>query len=395
MNEGAEGLEGVGGRELLKDMETAAQALCKARKDGASVLIRYHNDADGICSALCICEALEPLQCISFPSDSATYQMEDAHIDVNLLSRGKNSLAIMLDFGVNEESLEALKEIKKTGAKLIIIDHHPYCEKVKEIADVFVSPLSHSLESKYAAGFLCAKIAKIAGVGEGVEKYPKIALADEKERLLENYARIALAGDRSSLAPIEEDAKKAALVLEYAATYEKFPKKLEFYKKLLEEGELFSSIYASAREKFEEIVEAAKNCTRRVERKEMAFHYVNMDKLMKMRHFPSKARALTQVFDALCEEEGMVQRGKKNEAAAGEREKGNAVVVIGFGESLVTFRANQEAIKKGFDAGKIIERIKEEIKTGINLGGGHAAAASIRTKKGFAKIVLLEVEKAL
>ncbi len=371
---------------LSEKMKECSKLLAEARDSKASVLIRYHNDADGICSGLCI-SGIFSSNISSFPSDSATYLAEDSYSDARLLSGKKgaglalgegNALAIILDFGVNEESVSSLRELKASGAKLIIIDHHPFCKEAEELADLLVSPISFSLESKYTAGYLCSEIAKIA-MGSGIAKGKGGAGKEgEVSEKLERYKKIALAGDRSMLGKIEENERKAALVLEYVATYKEFPKNLEFYRKVLEDKELFASIYASAREKFEEIIREAGNCTRVVRKGKLILHYINIDKLMKKHHFPSKAKALTQVFDAVC-----------------ENEKGHAVVVIGWGESLITFRVSPEAILLGFSAAEIIEKVKLEVKGGINTGGGHAAAASIRAKKGYGPLILKEIEKLI
>ncbi|HQT45208.1 MAG TPA: hypothetical protein PLO51_04460, partial [Candidatus Micrarchaeota archaeon] len=66
---------------------------------------------------------------------------------------------------------------------------------------------------------------------------------------------------------------------------------------------------------------------------------------------------------------------------------GTPIAVVGFSDRLVTFRANKEAVACGFRSDFVIGEIKKSMHSGIEGGGGHASAASIRMASGLGSIV--------
>ncbi|MEM2963039.1 MAG: DHH family phosphoesterase [Candidatus Anstonellales archaeon] len=347
---------------LGKKIKDTANALLEASRSGAFALIRYHNDADGICAALSIGKIFFNPPPLFIPSHSATYSLEEAEDDAEILLKKEKPLCILLDFGVNDESVRAIGRLKDEGIEVLIIDHHPISNRLQHV-DFLVSPLLYSLSSDYTTGFLCAQIAKYAGISD---------------KSVDMYGRVSIAGDKSELIKVGEKERKAAMILEFVSSSSEFPKNVQYYERVLEDKELFDSLWLCAKDKFEKILEGSRTCTRVVEKEKWKLYYINVDKLTKREHFPSKAKALTVIFDAICEVES-----KK------------AVIVVGWGDALIVFRANREAIEAGFDSIKVIEMVKAEIGNAIRSGGGHRAAASIRTKRGFGPIILREIERMI
>lgn len=350
-------------KKLKPGMRAVARKLLAALHLKRGMLLRFHNDADGVCSGLAIWSILKSEKTICIQNDSAVYETESAHRDRGVLSKSLSPLVILVDFGANEESIEALKLLKEANIEVIVIDHHPPSEKAKEFIDLFLSPFNVGGGSEYSAGYLCTEIAKCAG-----------SSAHEMDAL----ARVSLTGDRSSLyAPKQDDAKKA-LVLDYISSCKEFSHTLEFYEKALEGKSLFISAYSEARDKMEE---AAKESRRHKKMKELGKFFVcfvSLDGFTKKNEFPSKGKAIGIVFDELAQE---------NPSAP--------FIAIGHGKGIINFRVSKNAIKQGFSALKLIISLKKELLTGIESGGGHHAASSMRIKKGYERIMLDEIEKII
>jgi len=346
---------------LVPDMQKAARKLLAARLLGRQMILRYNNDADGISAGIGIASVLRPAKFSAVQHNSAIYNTADALRDISSLRGTFAPLLILVDFGANVESVEALAIVKSAGIEILVVDHHPPSPKANELCSVFVSPWNVGAASEYPAGLLCCEIAKIAGADAG---------------RMDAIARISLTGDKSRLySPSEEDEGRA-LALDFLATYANFANTLEFFESVLTDEGLLAQIVGQAREKMGNIAKMAGNYAREKEVGPFKVYLVGLDKLAKNNEFPSRGKITGAYFDSV-------------------KKEGMPTIVIGHGERLISFRANKEARDAGFNATKLIEELKGELKDGIESGGGHDVAASLRIQKEFEKIVLEEVLKRI
>ncbi|MFA5382675.1 MAG: DHH family phosphoesterase [Candidatus Micrarchaeia archaeon] len=341
--------------EISEKMKPIMDKIANEIKNASKIILRYHNDADGITGALAIYKALNSRKLLTFQNKGVTYEPGDALSDIRILQNESNPLVILTDFSTNSESKEARQLIKKSGIGLIIIDHHPTEEKIQ--ADIYLSPWELNGNSFYTAGWMCCEIAKILGFKE----------ADE-------LSKIALTGDKSIFyKPTKED-KEKAIVLDYIGIYSRFPNTLEFYDSVLNDRILFTSISASAMEKLDEIAEVADKYSRVKEIKNIKLVILQLDKIVKRFSFPSKSKATGAVFDRYDEEN-------------------KPFILIGYGERLITIRTNINAQEIGLGADVIVKKIKESLSDLIISGGGHPGASAMRIQKDSAKIIINEVLK--
>ena len=155
-------------------MINIAEELKKATEiseKGNNIVLRFHNDADGIAGALAIYKALKPCKIFSYQNKGVTYSPGDALTDIRLLQDSVNPLVVLSDFATNEESREARKLIKNAGIKLIIIDHHPTEEEIAAEAYIYLSPWEVGGDSFYTAGWMACEIAKLLGLNKEEAKY--------------------------------------------------------------------------------------------------------------------------------------------------------------------------------------------------------------------------------
>ena len=233
--------------EALKPrIAEAAQKILAAKKLNRFILLRFHGDADGVSGAMALTKLC---RMYAIQQNSAVYSVKDAMKDLAQIHYETMPLVILLDFGSSDESTEGIQLLKASGAEILVIDHHPCGGKIKQNANLFVSPWVVESDAKletqnqtqetvdpsqYPAGYLATEIARAGGLNN---------------EIVEPLARISCAGDKSSIIIVSDTDKERALVLDYMASYSGFGNNLEFYENIMKKPELFQSMLLQAREK--------------------------------------------------------------------------------------------------------------------------------------------------
>lgn len=342
-------------RKLRRRFRKAADFLRSKADEGLPFIIRFNNDADGIAAALSIRKALltyaPGLRLKDAQNNSAVYSIEDARSDVSWFRiNGGKGCAILLDFAANYESVPALEYVRSSSSYSIIIDHHPFDRRASSSANMFVSPWLAGGGSEYTSSLLSGEIAR------------EVAPVD-----VDILQRIGLYGDRSSL--IRRNSKKFimfATALDFMAAERKH--RLKTYERVLEDPKLVEEIHIRAMARVEEIRSLLKRRTKRkhLENDFWAF-LLDFRRIGRWRGFPAKGTVMNILLDM------------------GRRKA--PLVCIGYGEDFVSFRGNRLAEERGFNATVLIKKLKSEFSELILGGGGHALAASMRTKKGYGSFI--------
>jgi len=341
--------------KLRHEIMLCAKKLLVAKKMGRHVLLRFHNDADGISGALALTKIIA--KPYTHQQNSANYTVFDAMRDIGNLQSEKSPLVILLDFACGKESSEGLKLLKASGAEIIIIDHHPNDGHAEENCSLLVSPWrvsNQEIASSYVAGYLSCEVARSCKEEVG------------------NLPGIACAGDKSSILPVTEKDVEMAIVLDYMATYSGFGNKLDFYKNAIENKELYFSVLIQAKEALDRVTDEIKAHMKKRYDGPVSVYTIDTERI-KSKEFPGKGKITTRGFE-LVEE---------------------PAVVLGVWKNGLSFRINSGAIGKGIQANEIIAILKEEMPDFIEGGGGHARAASLRIREGFVDSVVEKIiEKA-
>ena len=326
-----------------------AKYLLLAQKLNRFILLRFHGDADGISAAFAITKFL---RCKAEQQNAAIYSTRDAVRDLNTFNYQYAPLAVFVDFGASQESIEALKLLHSAGVEIIIIDHHPPVDEVSGIA-VLLSPWQINddpTSSQYPAGYLACEIAQVAGIKNMAE-----------------LARISCAGDKSKIIDVDDSDKDKALVLDFLAIYSSYGNNLDFYRNAIENPELFKSILQQAKDKMKNLYESAIKLMKKHNAGELALYVVELDNIIKEQEFPSRGKVVTMISENLGNE--------------------RPVMVVGYGKKTIVIRLNQMAADAGYAADQLISELKVSMKNFIESGGGHTKAAAIRTHEGYVKSV--------
>lgn len=348
-------------KSLFPDIKKCALFIKNALIEGRQPVIRFHNDADGVASAILAAEAVEGFlsknnlktSIRSFQTTSAIFTVEDAIFEINRASHmEKKPIIILLDHGANSESLDGIGQLKKNNFKLAIIDHHPPASEIADIADVFVSPFARGGDSNYTTGLLVFEVAKLL--------FP--AVEDRKE-----LVEISLEGDRSKFSAGLES--KTTIALGYKIVYVDYPNCLPVYKKFLDNLSEIQEAYDQAQNKLRIALERAETYTK-IRQAKNDFTILVVKLKFKEGAYPSKGNILTAVKEKYC-----------------AKHPGRPVVALGYGGDKIIIRASKEALEKNFKANDVIKQLKKEFPTEIIAGGGHDVAASMQVKEELAPTI--------
>ena len=350
---------------LAKPFDDCARRIRRAIFSFRPILIRYNGDADGICAGLSLKRAIESVmggdakrRLFFAQNNPAIYSPGDALRDVSLIrmlpEQMEKPLFLLVDFAANSESVEALELLKGAGVEIAIIDHHPFDAKAPTLLDCFVSPLTCNGTSHYCAGLLAGEVAK------------RVNDVDVSE-----LQRTAMAGDKSRLVERSEQHERLATAVDFLAIYQKDTSTLDFFDASVRDKAFMDSVYTQAVAKMQQSHAIAKEF---VKIKDLPNGFklckLKLDAAAKKGEFPTKGKATGLIHDELAAQADV------------------PIVTLVYGERMISIRANLKAKERGFNASKMIDQLKAEMKNAVESGGGHDVAASIKVNKGFGKIVL-------
>lgn len=349
---------------LLPRFEAAAQMLVKALENQRPILVRFDGDGDGISSALSIVEALEsaavqhhyPLKLLrTVQSEGPNYRDEEATLDVgNVVPFADNKpLMVFLDHGGNDTSLPALAKLKENDFQLIVVDHHPTnVSAIEQVVDVFACPWAVCDNgSDYPTALLAYEIACRVWPGQ----------AEKTE-----YAYWGLQADKSPFA--SKGTLKEPLVIEYLVKYNQDASSLPSYRRALAHPQEVERIYHLAKEKMDQAKTKAIAKAKVKPLKDLTLIVAKLNVLGGK--WPPKGQLVNRL------------QAHYSETLAG------GVVVIGYGDDKILFRANQKAFDMGFRANTFITALKEQMPQSVYSGGGHEVAAAMKVNREHLKPLL-------
>ena len=348
-------------RALAPEFERVARILMERVFSLTPILIRHHDDADGITSGLLLKNAIldfasagagragrasVPLPKTFLRSEWTDYAIYDSFRlleDRNwALGFQKKPLLLLLDHGGNEDSHDAVRDAA-SFFDIVIVDHHPPDSRLREHSLAFVNSIAAGGTSSHTTGLLCFEIAR------------RMQAAPREELLW-----VSLEGDHSDF---RRGVWPQVLALEYLSQTRH---SLDDCEKLFADAQTLDIYYKKARTAIEDMMGNARKNTKtfRINSsggKSEAVLQVTRMSFLKKNEFPSKSLAINEIHNALEYADANL-----------------AVVSIGVIRDSLSFRASKPAGAVGFKANGIIERLKEQFGSAVRSGGGHELAASIR-----------------
>ncbi|WP_409197791.1 DHH family phosphoesterase [Methanobrevibacter acididurans] len=390
--------------KLKPKMYEAAKAIRRAILDGRTILIRHHNDADGICSGVAMEKAVVPiLKEINpdneaeyhyfkrSPSKAPFYELEDVVKDLSFaledLDRHgqKLPLIVLLDNGSTEEDIVALMQAKIYDIEIVVIDHHFPGEvvdgrvAVDDYVDTHVNPYLVGGDSQITAGALATEVAHIINpeCKDLISHLPGIAAVGDHAESKEAEDYIKLAGEKDY---DREQLDKVAECIDFESYFLRFMNGRGIMDTILgvdnidKHDKMINALYKEYRRRVDNQLKAAiPNLKKSKLDNGIYFNVLDVEKYAHKFTFPAPGKTCGFVHDSVVQSIG----------------EDKPIVTLAYGPDFGVIRAT-DAVNEmfGFNLNDVIPKIAVKVpQSGLD-GGGHECAGSLKFVEGLSEDVL-------
>ncbi|MFA7561991.1 MAG: OB-fold nucleic acid binding domain-containing protein [Methanoculleus sp.] len=384
---------------LKPQMRKVAKEIRKAVLTARPIILRHHADADGICAAVAVEQAVTALiretgsdfdaEYFLFkrsPSKAPFYEIEDITRDLdfalkdNIRYGQKMPMILLMDNGSTEEDMPSLRVTRIFDLPVMVVDHHHPDEIVDDYLIGHVNPYHVGGDYGVTAGMLGTEVARMVNpsVEDQIRHLPAIAGLGDRSEAPERARYIAVAAPEYT----EDDCRNIALALDYEQFWLRFSDGREIVKEILnlsgnpDRHERFVNLLVEeANRAIEEQLEAIMP---HVESRMLAngAHLFMLDvELFAHRFtFPPPGKTSGEVHDRLVREH-----------------PGEPVVTLGFGPDFAVLRSRGVMM----NIPQMVRELHSEIVGGGVSGGGHLVVGSIKFVEGMRDTVIESLIKKI
>ena len=378
--------------KLRPEMRKVAKIIRKAIFTSQPIILRHHADADGICSAVAIEQAVVSLiresggdfdaEYFLFkraPSKAPFYEIEDITRDLDFYLKDhvrfgqKIPLVILTDNGSTEEDEPSYKIASVYDIPFIVVDHHHPDATIDKYLQAHVNPYHVGGDFGITAGMLGTEVARLINpkVEPLIRHLPAVAGVGDRSEAPERALFLALVRDQFS----EDACKDIALALDYEQFWLRFNDGREIVKDILNisgNTERHKKLVALLVEGANTMIEDQMNASMphvvpRVLKNEANLFLLDVEIHAHKFTFPPPGKTSGEVHDRLCKQNA-----------------GKPVVTIGFGPDFAVLRSRGVLM----NIPRMVRELRNEIPGGGISGGGHLVVGSIKFVEGMRDVVL-------
>ncbi|MGX8693524.1 MAG: OB-fold nucleic acid binding domain-containing protein [Methanobrevibacter sp.] len=406
---------------LKPKMREAAHKIRRAILDGRTILLRHHNDADGICAGVAMEKAIIPLIEYANPSNDAQYyyfkrspskapfyELEDVVKDLSFALEDqerhgqKLPLIVLLDNGSTEEDIVALMQAKIYDIEVVVIDHHSPGEllttevrdgeivgatvAVDEYVDTHVNPYLVGGDSQLTAGALACEVAHIINpaVKDLIMHLPAVAALGDHAESGEVYQYLELAAQKGFT---KEHLAQIAECVDFEAYFLRFMNGRGIMDTILavdnldKHEKMIDALYKEYQKRVDTQLKAAlPNIQKTQFENGIYFNVIDVEKYAHKFTFPAPGKTCGFVHDRIIKELG----------------EDKPIVTLGHGPDFGVFRATDAVNEEyGFNVNDIVSVLAQRVPSAGIDGGGHECAGSIKYIEGLGEEVLSELLKEI
>lgn len=353
------------------------------------IMIRHHNDADGVTSAIALENAISSIMeklkinpqynLYRYSSRTPYYDMIDTIKDLSTIKRIEakeaiKPLILIVDTGSSIESLFSFKIMESNNIKIIVIDHHNPGEikNKKTIVCPYlydhINPYMEELNGNITAGMLCYEIARLVNEDYAQPILPAISgLADKSDcSELEMYIK--------NSGKSKEMLLKIGNAMTYFDSQAKFDLDKKLFEELIENKKMVDVINEELNKNVEIQIKSAYPNIIKKDFGNILYATINIEEFTLRSLYPSSGK----IMKALKEKLAIDYPDKK-------------IMFLGIFNDMITLRADHDII----DLQKIIEKLSIKIPEANIMGGGHEVAGSIKFVSGYHEQIMKEVEEII
>ena len=377
---------------LRPQMRLVAKEIRKAVLTARPIILRHHADADGICAAVAVEQAVTALiretsgdfdaEYFLFkrsPSKAPFYEIEDITRDIdfalkdNIRYGQKMPMILLMDNGSTEEDMPSLKITRIYGLPVLVVDHHHPDAIVDDYLIGHVNPYHVGGDYGITAGMLGTEIARLINpaVEDQIRHLPAIAGAGDRSEAPERARYLALAAPEYSA----DDCRDIALALDYEQFWLRFSDGREIIKDILNLGgnperheKFVDLLVEEANRAIEEQMGAIiPHVERRMLPNGAHLFMLDVEIFAHRFTFPPPGKTSGEVHDRLVREH-----------------PGEPVVTLGFGPDFAVLRSRGVMM----NIPRMVRELHTEIAGGGVSGGGHLVVGSIKFVEGMRDVVI-------
>jgi len=385
--------------KLRPEMKKVAKIIRKAVFTSQPIILRHHADADGICSAVAIEQAVVSLiresggdfdaEYFLFkraPSKAPFYEIEDITRDLDFSLKDhvrfgqKIPLVILTDNGSTEEDEASYKIASVYDIPFVVIDHHHPDASIDKYLLAHVNPYHVGGDFGITAGMLGTEVARLINpkVEPVIRHLPAIAGVGDRSEAPERALFLSLVSDTYP----EQACKDIALALDYEQFWLRFNDGREIIKDILgltgnmdRHKKLVALLVEGANTMIEDQMNACMpHVVHRALDNGAQLYLIDVEIHAHKFTFPPPGKTSGEVHDRLC---------KKNE--------GKPVVTLGFGPDFAVLRSRGVHM----NIPRMVRELRNEIPGAGISGGGHLVVGSIKFVEGMRDVVLEELIKKI
>jgi archaea-specific RecJ-like exonuclease len=378
--------------KLRPEMRKIAKIIRRAVFTSQPIILRHHADADGICSAVAIEQAVTSLIRESggdfdsdyflfkrAPSKAPFYEIEDITRDLDFSLKDhvrfgqKMPLILLTDNGSTEEDLPSYYMARVYDLPIVVIDHHHPDAIVDQFVIGHVNPYHVGGDFGITAGMLGTEVARLINpsVESNIRHIPAIAGVGDRSEAPERALFLALVKDSYS----EDECKNIALALDYEQFWLRFNDGRELVKDILNltsnpdrHKRLIDTLVEGANAMIADQMNASMPHVRQKTLSNGAeLFLLDVEIHAHKFTFPPPGKTSGEVHDRLC---------RANE--------GKPVVTIGFGPDFAVLRSRGVMM----NIPRMVRELRDELPGGGISGGGHLVVGSIKFVEGMRDEVL-------
>jgi RecJ-like exonuclease len=378
--------------KLRPEMRKVAKIIRKAVFTSQPIILRHHADADGICSAVAIEQAVVSLiresggdfdaEYFLFkraPSKAPFYEIEDITRDLDFSLKDhvrfgqKMPLVILTDNGSTEEDEPSYKIASVYDIPFVVIDHHHPDTSIDKYLQAHVNPYHVGGDFGITAGMLGTEVARLINpkVESLIRHLPAVAAVGDRSEAPERALYLALVRDNFP----EQHCKDIALALDYEQFWLRFNDGREIVKDILNltgnterHKKLLTLLIDGANTMIADQMSACMaHVDPRVLKNDARLFLLDVEIHAHKFTFPPPGKTSGEVHDRLC-----------------QQNVGKPVVTIGFGPDFAVLRSRGVLM----NIPKMVRELRVEIPGGGISGGGHLVVGSIKFVEGMRSVVI-------
>lgn len=350
-----------------------ATKIRRAIVNNQPIIIRHHNDSDGIGAGLCLEQSIEGFMkrtginaehnLYRSPSKAPFYETADVFRDLTMSKRltethgQQKPLIIVTDNGSTPEDKLGFQMLQLTGHEAIVIDHHnPVVLKngktsVCPYLIAHLNPYMFGLDSQTCAGMLCYELGRMIDEEFENKIIPAVAAISDRCEIPERHAYIKNTGKS------EDELKKIGVAVDFTSYHMKFDAAHGLFEELYINQPFVQLINEEVTAGVETQLQSTMPYLRTQDINGVTLSYIDLEKYTLRFTYPTAGKVLGMIHDTVAE-------GKEH----------MPVLTLGLVSDMIIVRATKPVLP----VHRIIDIIKEKLPESNVDGGGHEMAGTIK-----------------